>query len=139
MITTINDFKIMLETVGHMGFMPELSTTDTDSDNDTSDTSNQLDQLTLSLLSLKVLEKFSTGILNQQQTIDEIKKLYLKYSPYPDVVTDPLIDFKTNGLTPLVINWFGDIDNDYLMEHPDYDLYNDEINNLIYKIRQNLK
>lgn len=138
MITTIKDFKIMLENVSHMGFMPELSVSDTNSDND-SVARDQFNQLKLSMLSLNALYQFSKGDLTKQETIDQIKRLYLHYSPHPEVVDELIANFEAIGLSKLLVNWFGDIDSEYLMDYPDYELFLNKINDLIYKININLK
>ena len=139
MITNIKDFKIMLETVGHMGFTPEMPISNSNNQESSESNNDRLEGLKLALLSIKVLFELSAGLINTNDAITKIQSLYLKYSPYPNYVNDKLMELKSDGLTNSIVDWFSDIDSEYLMEHPEYDLYLDEINNYNYKIKAKLK
>lgn len=143
MITTINEFKKYLAENSHMKFGPETIADNAidgikDAIEDGVDFDGHVDSLEdglkSALESAEILNDFVVNHTDIFKVCDALKQVYLKYSPYPEMVDEQLEELQKNGLTYLTLEWFTDIDSDDLREHPKYEEYQEKIDDLVNNI-----
>jgi len=139
MITSINEFKKMLVENGHMQFGPEtIANGAVDGIKDGVDFDGHVDSLEdglkSALESAVILNDYVVNHTDIFKVCDSLKQVYVKYSPYPEMVDEQLDELKMHGLSYLTLEWFTDIDSDYLREHPEYDSYQEKIDELVNNI-----
>lgn len=141
MITTIKDYKIMLESTGHMGFTPELSTSTTNTTNTTRD--RVADTLNCTLEWSQCILNYVKNGQHDFEAFDEeimdIASYY--YHPYYELVEEKLEAIRQNNgiITLLDIEWFTDIDNEDLMDHNEYTQFEQDIDSNIQSIKRYLQ
>ena len=140
MITTIKDFKIMLETVGHMGFTPEMPVSNIENNNEESDYVTDTLNSTLEMTE-SILKYVQDNQTNFDSLYHDIMNLTKKYNhPFPEYIEQKLQDIKQNNglLTLLDVEWFADIDNEDLMDHNEYSQFAQDITDNVRLIKKYL-